>query len=166
MSFTQAIRSVLIENYANFKGRAALSEFWWFTFFIVLMSLLFYVLFLIGGGNDWLMSVYQSVFYGDFVMPMPSGFLMFIAVVSAVFWFAILIPVLAVSTRRYHDAGFSGWWLVVIIVGRVLSLLFSFPTNMILITIFGVAYVILAVMPGQKGENKYGANPKKALKNL
>ena len=33
MEFTTAVRTVLTENYANFRGRAQRSEFWWFVLF-------------------------------------------------------------------------------------------------------------------------------------
>ena len=39
MNFEQAIKSGFA-NYANFKDRAARSEFWWFTLFCVLLRIL------------------------------------------------------------------------------------------------------------------------------
>jgi uncharacterized membrane protein YhaH (DUF805 family) len=40
MDFTTAIKTVLIENYINFQGRAQRSEFWWFALFALVVSLL------------------------------------------------------------------------------------------------------------------------------
>ena len=51
---------------------------------------------------------------------------------------AVLIPSLAVGVRRMHDVGKSGWFLLIPI--------YSF---------------ILAVTEGEKGENKYGPDPKR-----
>ena len=50
---------------------------------------------------------------------------------------AVLLPSIAVAVRRMHDVGKSGWFLLIPI--------YNF---------------ILAVTEGEKGENKYGADPK------
>ncbi|MFN2324059.1 MAG: DUF805 domain-containing protein, partial [Trueperaceae bacterium] len=38
MEFTTAVRTVLTENYANFRGRARRSEFWWFVLFTLVCT--------------------------------------------------------------------------------------------------------------------------------
>lgn len=50
---------------------------------------------------------------------------------------AVLLPSIAVGVRRMHDVGKSGWFLLIPI--------YNF---------------FLAVTEGEKGENKYGADPK------
>lgn len=95
MNFTQAIASCM-SNYFTFSGRATRSEFWWFYLFTVLMS--------------WGASIVGVALYGDGVV--------FANIVSLVFMF----PSLAVSARRLHDIGRSGWWLLIAftIVGFIL----------------------------------------------
>ncbi|MDR2006924.1 MAG: DUF805 domain-containing protein [Acidaminococcales bacterium] len=52
-----------------------------------------------------------------------------------------IIPGIAVSVRRLHDVGKSGWWLL------------------ICLTIIGAFYIIyLDCLPGEK-TNRYGPNP-------
>tara|TARA_B110000240_G_scaffold191825_1_gene234994 strand:+ start:1002 stop:1307 length:306 start_codon:yes stop_codon:yes gene_type:complete len=51
--------------------------------------------------------------------------------------FAVLIPTLAVTVRRMHDVGKSGWYLLIPI--------YNF---------------ILAVTDSVSGDNEYGVNPK------
>lgn len=48
-----------------------------------------------------------------------------------------LVPWLAVTVRRLHDTGHSGWWMLV-----------------------PFANLILLLFDSQRGQNKYGANPK------
>ncbi len=60
--------------------------------------------------------------------------LMFAAIL---YFLAVLIPSIAVGVRRMHDVGMSGWFILVPI--------YSF---------------ILFCTEGEKGDNKYGANPK------
>jgi len=38
MDFVTAVKTVLIENYVNFQGRAQRSEFWWFALFVFVVS--------------------------------------------------------------------------------------------------------------------------------
>lgn len=52
-------------------------------------------------------------------------------------WFvSLLLPWLAVSVRRLHDSDRSGWWVLAAAVP--------------------VIYLILMLLPGTKGENRFG----------
>ncbi len=86
MSFSQAI-TVCFSKYATFSGRARRSEFWWFYLFTVLMSWGAALVGHFSGLDDWLTQFVN---------------------------FAFLFPTLAVSTRRLHDTGRTGWWFLII----------------------------------------------------
>ncbi len=63
--------------------------------------------------------------------------------VSSVFSLVILVPSLAVGTRRLHDIGKSGW------------------TQLWILTIVGIIYlIILWAQEGENTENKWGQVPK------
>lgn len=81
MSFKEAVVSVLKENYANFKGRARRSEFWYYYLFDAILSAAFYALWMITGRGS------------------------FVNVLSTIVSLALLIPGLAVCIRRLHDTG-------------------------------------------------------------
>jgi len=57
----------------------------------------------------------------------------------------LLWPSLAVSVKRWHDRGHSGWW---VLVG--------------LIPVIGPLWLLVAngLLPGTPGPNRYGADPK------
>ena len=56
----------------------------------------------------------------------------------------LFVPTLAVAVRRLHDIGKSGWWYLVILIPLV-----------------GVIWlIVLLATDGEKGENKWGTNPK------
>lgn len=98
-------KKVVLENYANFRGRADRPEFWYF----VLVNLLVYVvLFFIASIAD------SGIFYGLVV----------------IYALAMIIPGLAVAVRRLHDTGKSAWYLLVelipLIGGLVLLVLLAF----------------------------------------
>ncbi len=92
MDFMTALKTCL-RKYAIFSGRASRSEFWYFVLFTWLMSLV-------------AMAVDQAVFGGGTaenpVMPLTT-------IVQC----ATLLPLLAVSARRLHDVGRSGWWFLI-----------------------------------------------------
>ena len=61
-----------------------------------------------------------------------------------VYMLAIIVPLLAVSVRRLHDTGRSGWWLLLSFVPFV----------------GGLVVFVFTVLDSQPGENMYGPNPK------
>ena len=38
MDFATAVKTVLMQKYANFSGRAMRSEYWWWTLFAIIVS--------------------------------------------------------------------------------------------------------------------------------
>lgn len=81
-------KKVVLENYANFNGRARRAEYWWYVLANVIVNI---VLFMI-----------------DSVI----GFQVF----SGIYGLAVLIPSIAVAIRRLHDVEKSGWFLLLAIV--------------------------------------------------
>ena len=86
MGFIEALENVVVKNYANFRGRARRSEYWYFA----LANFLF-------GIVTGLLSVkVPEVMYLVWIVGL-----------------ALLVPSLAVCVRRLHDIGKSGWWYLV-----------------------------------------------------
>ena len=104
MTFSQSVRSALIDNYANFKGTASRSEYWWFALFFVLV--IFVVLFVFG-----------------IVIAMAGFGQAAIGIVVGVLMLALIVPTLAVWVRRCHDGGRStGEAVVIFVLVNVVSL--------------------------------------------
>ena len=106
------------KKYANFGGRSRRKEFWIFA--LVNMVISWALAFITGS----LGVVGTIVIYG--------------------FSLAIFVPGIAVSIRRMHDIGKSGWWLCVNFVPVIGSLWF----------------IMLAAKDSQEGDNQWGAYPK------
>ena len=70
------------------------------------------------------------------------GVILMIAIL--VYALAVLIPGLAVSFRRLHDRDMSAWWLLIGLIPYLGSLVL----------------LVFYVLPGTKGPNKYGPDPK------
>ena len=104
MTFSQSVRSALIDNYANFKGTASRSEYWWFALFFVLV--IFVVSFVFG-----------------IVIAMAGFGQAAIGIVVGVLMLALIVPTLAVWVRRCHDVGRStGEAVVIFVLVNVVSL--------------------------------------------
>ena len=112
----------VLEQYADFNGRARRKEYWMFTLFHIIFAIIAAIL-------DSLISLP----IGDSINSLITG----------LYLVAILIPSLAVSVRRLHDIGISGWMILVA-----------------LIPIAGIGLLVLFVLDSDPGENQYGANPK------
>ena len=118
----------VLKNYAKFSGRARRSEYWFFALFNMIFALIAMVL-------DNFLGTTLSM--GDGVS-LPYGY-MYLLYVLAVF-----IPGLAVTVRRLHDIGKSGWMFLIV-----------------LIPIIGPIWLlVLFCTDSQQGSNKWGENPK------
>jgi uncharacterized membrane protein YhaH (DUF805 family) len=65
----------------------------------------------------------------------------------------LVIPLIAVTIRRLHDLGLSGWWLLVLTIGAALPMLD---------TIVAFVHIIAMAVAGSKRANRFGQDPKMA----
>ena len=100
MDFGTAIKTCF-NKYADFEGQAVRSEYWFFTLFIWLVYIVLYVV------TFWIVMS---------TMPTEST-AMFLISIPMIWIFANLIPGIAVSVRRLHDIGKSGWWSLIALTG-------------------------------------------------
>ncbi len=112
-TFGDAIRR-FFKKYADFTGRASRSEFWWWFLFAIIIGAVYGILLqtlgTIGNGGRGLG---------------PIGWVLI--VVYTVWDLVILVPSLALSWRRLHDANLAGpfWFLGFIpLVGWIIVLVF------------------------------------------
>ena len=112
------------KKYAAFSGRARRAEYWWFTLFNLLAyALVLGVAHLVSNGTDS-----RAAIFGVFI---------------AVYLLAVLLPSLAVTVRRLHDANLSGAWFLISLVPGLSIVVF-----------------IMTLLPGTAGPNKYGPDPR------
>lgn len=98
-------------NYVGFQGRAGRPEFWWFVLFYVLVA---FIISLLAGLIPGMASIF--------------------ALIGNLFMLASLLPNIAVSARRLHDIGKSGWWMLVPLYN-----------------------IYLYAQPSQAGDNEFGS---------
>lgn len=129
--------NVIRNNYANFSGRARRCEYWMFTLINTIISIVLYLLValfalpsLLSGRDGG-----SSTFTPLGILPLA---------LYTIYILAIVVPGLAVSARRLHDAGYSGWLYLIVLVPFIGS----------------VVLLVLMIQDSKPGDNKWGANPK------
>ncbi|MDQ0992321.1 DUF805 domain-containing protein [Streptomyces sp. V3I7] len=105
-----------LKKYAVFSGRARRKEYWMFTLFAIIIYIALIVI--------------ARVAEAPLLMVLILG---------------LFLPSLAVSVRRLHDTGRTGWWML---IGFV-------PLG-------GIVLLVFDCLDSEPGDNKYGPNPKGA----
>jgi len=111
------------KKYTVFTGRSRRKEYWFFVLFNILVSLALAIV-------DYFTGTYNAR-YG-------------MGLLGGLYTLAVLIPAIAVTVRRLHDTGRSGWWFLIVLVPIV----------------GGIVLLVFMVLDSQPGENAYGPSPK------
>ena len=120
----------------NFQGRARRAEYWSFT----LVNLLFLIPLLILG--------------------LALGGKNIVLIVAVAYYLAIIVPHLAVTVRRLHDSGRTGWWVFASAVLGGVANLMPFFLSLGSSLIFAVIMLGFLVSDSDYGTNKWGDSPK------
>jgi uncharacterized membrane protein YhaH (DUF805 family) len=115
----------VLRKYAVFSGRARRKEYWFFVLFYLILAIVLCAI---------------DIATGTFNEETGFGLL------SGLLALGLLIPSLAVTVRRLHDTGRTGWWILiglVPLVGFIVMLVFT-------------------VLDGTPGDNRFGPDSKAA----
>ena len=113
----------VLKKYAVFDGRARRQEYWMFILFnIIITAVLALIDSLIG-------TVIRQAGFG---------------LLQGLYDLAVLIPSIALTVRRLHDTGRTGWWILIVLIP----------------VIGGIVLLIFMLLDSEPGENQYGPNPK------
>jgi len=111
-----------LKKYTVFSGRARRKEYWMFILFNLIFTIVAMIL-------DNILGIAGSQGYGP---------------IYGLYCLAMFIPSLAVSFRRLHDVGKSGWFLLILLIPLIGA----------------IWYLAVVCRDSNPGENKYGSNPK------
>lgn len=158
VSFGGAVKS-LFQRWADFRGVSTRSEFWFAYLFQVLTNLGIVVV------GALLVSIFMALgLFSTATVMMYVGDILYYA------WGLFLfLPYLAVTVRRFHDAGFSAWiyygpilWVVLTAVFAIGLAVFSpVAATIIIWADILIMFVALAMgfviwcLPSKTKDNKY-----------
>ena len=146
LTFGEAIYSALIKNYVNFSGRARRSEYWYFSLFDVIVGIITYFT--------------PSPTIEVWGQP--------VSLLYCLYCLVSFLPMLAVSVRRLHDIGKSGWNILTLYLISFLTIpifvIFASSPFIVLgwtvgFIIFGIQMLIWLCRDSEE-ENDYGPSPK------
>ena len=113
----------VLKQYVDFTGRARRKEFWMFTLINVLIS--------------WTLGFVFTFIALSIDVPA-------LAFLAYAYSLAVFIPGLAVTVRRLHDTGKTGWYVLVALIPFVGA----------------IWLIVLLCMEGENKTNQWGENPK------
>ncbi len=123
-----------LKRYAQFEGRANRREYWMFQLFLLLaatvvgalsMTVAFVAVVVLQADSSWM-----------------AGITIGALALVGLLWLATIVPLVAVTVRRLHDCGQSGWlYLLALVPGG------------------GLVILIFALLPGTPQDNLYGPVP-------
>jgi uncharacterized membrane protein YhaH (DUF805 family) len=105
------------KKYATFSGRASRSEYWWWTLFA-------FIVYLVLGIPAYVLGITTSSDLGS----TPGAAAIPLLIALLIFYLGIIVPTLALTVRRLHDAGYSGWLVLLGLVpylGSLVLLIFT-----------------------------------------
>lgn len=121
------ITTALVKTF-KFSGRASRSEYWWYTLF-------YNVIFMVCGFLDVSMVIGAAQQGGEQAVA-ALGLFDYTSIFACII---TLPPMISLTVRRLHDAGFSGFW----------ALLFFIP--------FGIfALLVLHILPSKTATTEHG----------
>ena len=171
LTLRQAIR-LCWDKYTDFTGRARRSEYWWFVIAITVILLIPRLLL------HYMPDVFDDSAQGYDVLWLIPEILIMLAL--GVGTLLLLLPSFAVTTRRLHDVGRSGWWIVALAVGCDMAACDSLnewemlraisdtstTTFAIVLALYlvhlavSITILVFTLLDSHRGENKYGPSPK------
>lgn len=115
----------VLKQYVDFGGRARRKEYWMFVLFNAIIA---FVLGLIDGLLGWEISYINM------------------GILGLIYSLGVFLPSLAVSVRRLHDIGKSGWYILIGLIPLVGAIIL----------------IVWLCKEGESTSNDWGENPKAA----
>jgi uncharacterized membrane protein YhaH (DUF805 family) len=165
----------VLKKYAVFKGRASRREYWMFILFYFIFSVVAQIL-------DAIFKTNRLISYNLPIYVLRIGNSQ--GLLTLLYSLILLIPSVAVTVRRLHDIGKSGWWALVfalisgipiilasILIGSIeykggtisrgINLLITLAMLISLASV--VWFIVWLALPGDPNENAYGPVPEENI---
>lgn len=157
------------KQYTDFSGRARRKEYWWFSlinFIVVLVIFTGLCIPLFKMGFDAATTGVEDIDETEMMLTILKSPFMYIYIIYSL---ATLIPGIAVTVRRLHDIGKSGYWAIFIYgcallnyIGQLLQTTSTVAYFLFVLIALAIGIISLVWMftNSDYGPNQYGPNPK------
>ena len=142
-----------LRRYVDFQGRSRRMEFWMFALLNVVVMTVIGAVLLAGFPWQELIEAGETGIAPQLDM-MNWGLLGTGGILYLLWWLGTIIPTTAVAIRRLHDRDMSGWWYGAVYIGSFL------PLVNILAMVGWLVLLVLFLLPGTDGPNRFGPDPK------
>ena len=115
-----------LNQYADFSGRARRKEYWMFVLFNMIFAFIAMII------DNVIGTASPELGYG---------------IIYGLYALVMIIPGIAVTVRRLHDVGKSGWMYLIVLIPFIGA----------------IWLLVLLVTDSNTGENPYGTNPKEVI---
>ena len=134
MDFLTSIKTCILEKPFTYSGRASRSEYWWFFFAYGVVQSFFQLM-----QYALMYQAYESGYPLSFINnPAYTA----LSIMAGIVFLGLLLPSLAVTVRRFHDIGKSGWnilWILLPIVGVILVLVWMCQDSDVVTNKYGIS---------------------------
>ena len=142
------------KRFADFQGRSRRKEFWMFQLLNIIVALVLAGPFFFSVVGATIEAGGDPAAEAALAENLVAGGLGLSAIglgIYGLYALAAFIPSIAVTVRRFHDRDMSGWWYLGLVVASLLPFV-GF--------IASIAMIVLMVLPGTEGGNRFGPDPK------
>lgn len=141
VGFVEAIKQYY-RRYAEFSGRSNRSEYWWVALYQAIVSFVLWIPYsvVLGGYTASVAAATTAAEQQAAAQAFPAAALLFGAL-GGIWALAHLVPNLAVTVRRLHDTGRSGWFILLGLIPFV----------------GGIILLVLTVIESKPEGGRYGA---------
>ncbi|MDR1984213.1 MAG: DUF805 domain-containing protein [Prevotellaceae bacterium] len=151
-----------LRHYADFSGRASRKEYW--------MFVLFNFIFLVGAA---VVSVILGMILfgsGSRQAPLVRYFGINFCLL---YYIAVAVPFLAITVRRLHDSGKSGWWLLPGVLLAISNIVVADTVSQpdlrntliavisVLLFVYSISMLVFMLLDSDSNKNRYGSHPAK-----
>lgn len=131
---------LLFTNYINFSGKSSRAEYWWVYLVNLMIEVLLFILSLIV--FTALTKDATGILIGFII-----GYLL-----ASMYGLIILIPSVALATRRYRDAGVSPWWLLILSLAAIILAVLSNISNIFyyMAVFISIISLVITILPSKQ----------------
>jgi len=97
-NFNRYFIDTIKKRYADFKGKATRSEYWYFVLFYIIISIVLSII---------------DIYVINSMLGMTTREASQGGILQVLFSVGMLVPSIALAVRRLHDIGKSGWMLLI-----------------------------------------------------